>query len=129
MLDVFAGDRSFFLLLATGELYAFGEGSYGELGTGETCFRSKIPCLVPGSWSGLRKISAGSMHTLGLLETGELFSWGCGKFGALGTGDHACVLKPEQVHHSSFAPTERPSRVFKSLPHNILLPYERRPSE
>lgn len=37
-LDVFVGAQSVFLLLTNGDLYSFGEGSYGELGTGDTSY-------------------------------------------------------------------------------------------
>lgn len=38
------------------------------------------------------------MHSLALMESGKIYAWGLGKFGALGTGDHACVLEPQEVN-------------------------------
>lgn len=80
------------MLLTNGDLYSFGEGSYGELGHGEQIYRQRKPSKLDGSWTGLRKISGGVMHSLALMESGKIYAWGLGKFGALGTGDHACVL-------------------------------------
>ena len=46
VLDVFSGEKSVFILLNNGELYAFGEGSYGELGHGEAVYRLTTPKKV-----------------------------------------------------------------------------------
>ena len=66
------------MLLSNGELFSFGEGSYGELGLGKPHYRLLEPLKVEGNWKGLRKISAGSMHTLALMDSGDFYSWGSG---------------------------------------------------
>ena len=38
------------------------------------------------------------MHTLALMDSGEFYSWGSGRYGALGTGDQANIVTPEAIN-------------------------------
>ena len=122
ILDVFAGHKCAFVLLTNGDLYTFGEGSYGELGLGKAHYRNLKVTKLPSCWKGLRKISAGSMHTLALMDSGEFYSWGSGSYGALGTGDHANVLIPEAVkvgnqqQQQGQQEPHHPELLYRSMP-------------
>ena len=44
-----------------------------------------------------RQVSCGTQHTVCLTEDGEVFTWGQGKFGALGLKDVLQTNTPRQV--------------------------------
>jgi alpha-tubulin suppressor-like RCC1 family protein len=71
-----------------GDLYAFGENSYGELGVPTTTWTSAVPLLVDGL-PPVVGVAAGAYHSVAMTELGEIFTWGTnyqGQFG-LGTGN------------------------------------------
>ena len=83
------------VLLEDGDVYSFGDGTFGSLGHGDNEDRllpTKIETL-----SGVKAISAGRKHSLVLLEDGDVYSFGDGKFGALGHGDRENRLLPTKI--------------------------------
>ena len=88
----------------TGKLFAFGSGTYHQLGTGDTASR-----LTPARVAGLplpsirvRQVAAGSSHTGIVTETGDLFMCGSGINGRLGLGDERNWPKPTPVGRALF---------------------------
>ncbi len=84
-------------LLKSGSVTAWGENGGGQLGDGttsgpESCedSRGKFACSrVPVAVSGLSEataVTAGWYHSLALLKSGAVMSWGYNGFGQLGTG-------------------------------------------
>ena len=73
----------FYAILENGDLYAWGQNSTGELGTGD-----KEPRLSPVRVAGgIESIDTdGSESVLALGTDGTLYSWGSDEHGALGTG-------------------------------------------
>lgn len=45
----------------------------------------------------MTKVSAGGFHTLALTEDNELYAWGSGTYGELGSGNQQSVPKPQLV--------------------------------
>lgn len=97
------------LVTSSGQLFTFGDGTFGVLGHGD---REKIsyPKEVE-SLSGLRTIAVacGVWHTAAVVEvivtqssasvsSGKLFTWGDGDKNRLGHGDKEARLKPTCVH-------------------------------
>jgi alpha-tubulin suppressor-like RCC1 family protein len=87
-----AGGGDFSLALTeSGQLYAFGENSFGQLGnetninqiTGKA---NPTPTLVtlPGQEGPVVEVAAGLLHTLALTESGQLYSFGANNDGQLG---------------------------------------------
>ena len=60
----------------------------------QTCSPCLVEALVPFK---ARDISCGWAHTLACTDQGQLFSWGLGEFGALGTGDTRTCWTPTEV--------------------------------
>ena len=48
-------------------------------------------------------VACGSSHSACVLEDGSLYTWGKGRYGRLGHGDHEPQHKPKQVRGSLFA--------------------------
>jgi alpha-tubulin suppressor-like RCC1 family protein len=80
-------------LSASGNVYAWGYGYYGQLGNNtppqyncSTCFNSyAIPTLV-ANLTGVKSIAAGYYHSLAVKTDGTVWAWGYNGNGQLGTG-------------------------------------------
>ncbi len=77
-------------LTATGQLYAFGDNRYGQLGSANDngiAAANPTPTLVtlPGATGAVTEISAGGAHSLALTATGQLYAFGDNRYGQLGT--------------------------------------------
>jgi alpha-tubulin suppressor-like RCC1 family protein len=71
-------------------LHAWGSNQYGAIGDG-TLTNRNVPTLI---WYNSRgRLSAGIDFSF-LWENGEVYSWGLGYFGALGTGDNSSYYIP-----------------------------------
>jgi len=78
-------------------VYAWGEGTLGQLGNG-TWTSSSTPVEVlnedgTGYLSNVASISAGSYHSLARLKDGTVRSWGDNEFGQLGNGKSGATEK------------------------------------
>eukprot|EP00434_Breviolum_minutum_P011360 symbB.v1.2.010025.t1/scaffold650.1/size176305/4 len=89
-------------LTEDGLIYAWGVGSYGNLGTGVICDQDQ-PALVQMP-DNLRccQVAAGTKHSMALSTGGSMFSWGHGGHGRLGHGP-ACeaALRPTKISTTS----------------------------
>jgi alpha-tubulin suppressor-like RCC1 family protein len=81
-----------------GNLYTWGEYSMG------TGFRVpndsptiNTPKRVEAFTGNVKKVAMGENHTAVLTDNGELFTFGLGKFGALGHSSIADVISPRKV--------------------------------
>lgn len=96
------------LVTSTGQLFTFGDGTFGVLGHGDrgsVCYPREVESLA-----GLRTIAVacGVWHTAAVVEvimtqssasasSGKLFTWGDGDKNRLGHGDKEARLKPTCV--------------------------------
>ncbi|NP_001091192.1 RCC1 domain containing 1 L homeolog [Xenopus laevis] len=74
-----------------------------ELGnTDEFITIQAFPALIDlPQESDASKISCGSRHTAAVSRSGELYTWGWGKYGQLGHGDTISLDQPKLVHYFS----------------------------
>ncbi|XP_053983627.1 RCC1-like G exchanging factor-like protein [Hylaeus volcanicus] len=102
--DIASGGCFCMVLNNTGDVYVWG---YGILGFGpEVTFVAKptqIPSILFGKNAYERntkvvKIFCGMSHLAALTNTGDLYMWGCNKFGALGLGDAKDQYFPLKVN-------------------------------
>lgn len=85
------------MVLVAGEVFAGGQGSWGQTGLGHT---SNAACLhkVPGlEGQHVTQVVAGSRHTL-VLSSGEVWGFGCNESGQLGSPGGGSRLAPSRVH-------------------------------
>ncbi|CAJ1402484.1 unnamed protein product [Effrenium voratum] len=96
--SISAGTDYTLALTENGAIYAWGIGSYGNLGTGLICDQW-TPALVQMP-ENVRccQVAAGTKHSMALTTAGEMFSWGHGGHGRLGHGP-ACeaALRPTRI--------------------------------
>ncbi|XP_068988938.1 RCC1-like G exchanging factor-like protein [Bombus flavifrons] len=93
IVDIACGGCFCMILNNTGEVYVWG---YGILGFGPEVKKSQQPIKIPSVLFGnnvyqkntkVVKIFCGMSHLAALTNTGDLYMWGCNKFGSLGLGD------------------------------------------
>merc|ERR1719247_2261632 len=95
---VACGEAHSGLIDTSGEVYTWGIGSFGRLGTGET-----KDALVPQRVNALEgnrctMMAMGTFHTLVCTHRGKLFAWGSGiGMGLLAEDDTSVVLQPRTV--------------------------------
>jgi len=89
-------DHSLAISATDGRAFAWGRGTSGQLGTGNTS-DSYVPVAVSSStcWS---MISGGGCHSLAIRAIdGRAFAWGRGNYGLLGTGNTSSSCVPVAV--------------------------------
>ncbi|XP_041057144.1 probable E3 ubiquitin-protein ligase HERC1 isoform X1 [Carcharodon carcharias] len=99
-LQVVCGQNCTFLVQANGTVVAFGEGSYGRLGQGNSddLHTPTIITTLQGYVVTRLATSCGSDgHSMALTESGEVFSWGDGDYGKLGHGNSERQRRPRQI--------------------------------
>lgn len=97
---VAVGDEHSCALTATGGVKCWGYNMYGQIGDGTDGINDDIrmlPVDVVGLSSGVVAITAGSMHTCALLNTGRVKCWGMNNYGQLGTVDRLHRNVPTEV--------------------------------
>ncbi|KAI9114673.1 hypothetical protein K1719_014371 [Acacia pycnantha] len=85
-------------LIVDGTLWIWGKGDGGRLGLGHETSMF-VPTLNPHIDS-LRCIALGGLHSVALISSGDVFTWGYGGFGALGHSVYHRELLPRLVKGS-----------------------------
>ena len=96
-----------------GELWAWGDNGFGQLGLGDTTFRSSpVQVGFTADWA---EIAACHVFSLGIKTDGTLWGWGRGSSGQVGDGTTNTYSDPVQIgvatnwihvaggHHHSYA--------------------------
>jgi alpha-tubulin suppressor-like RCC1 family protein len=102
IIQIAAGDTHSMVLLDNGEIWSWGDNSFGQLGIGNA-----IAAMVPtrvlqenGSpLSNIIFIAAGSYHSLALSNEGFIWAFGKNSDGQLGIGSNVNISKPVKVQH------------------------------
>lgn len=90
-----AGQSNFTLAVKTnGTLWAWGNNSFGQLGTGTG--NVSVPTQV-GSATDWASASAGLSHSIAVKTTGQLWAWGDNAFGQLGRGNTNSATSPVRI--------------------------------
>jgi alpha-tubulin suppressor-like RCC1 family protein len=93
--QVACGQSHCLVLSEGGNVYAWGDGTYGQLGQG-LCRPSSIPQQVLLN-KRVARVACGRYHSLAVTTEGVLYSWGCGENGELGDGSDENRAFPEVV--------------------------------
>ncbi|XP_012533784.2 regulator of chromosome condensation isoform X2 [Monomorium pharaonis] len=93
-----SGEHHTIALDDAGQVFVMGRKEYGRLGLGPNCSDAKELTLVPTlSSTKCIDVGAGSRESFAVTESGDLYSWGNGTNGSLGTGDTEDVEEPMLV--------------------------------
>jgi alpha-tubulin suppressor-like RCC1 family protein len=82
--------------LAGGELWCWGDGTWGQLGNGAFSTYSLSPVRVTGGLAFVA-VSAGAQHACGIAAAGSAYCWGYNGLGALGNGTNRDAATPSPV--------------------------------
>ncbi|EKX46775.1 hypothetical protein GUITHDRAFT_40435, partial [Guillardia theta CCMP2712] len=96
--SVAAGYYHSFAVMEGGKLFAWGNGTCGQLGTGkfESCCEP-VQVEEPGNGQRWRAVRGGEYHSLGMTDVGSLWSWGLNNDGQLGHGDEERCGRPKGI--------------------------------
>ena len=97
--QVAAGGERSLVLTSTGQLYAFGDNYYGQLGSAannKTEEPNPTPTLVtlPGASGPVTQVAAGREHSLAVTSTGQLYAFGENYYGQLGNATNNKTEEP-----------------------------------
>ena len=81
-----AGESHSAAVMKDGDLYMWGNGSFGRLGTGFLVDELKPALVQDFVGQAVETVSCGYTHTLVVLATGKLYSFGQQAYEKLGTG-------------------------------------------
>jgi alpha-tubulin suppressor-like RCC1 family protein len=91
------GKATTYALTSTGAVYAWGDGTYGQLGDGSFA-GSALPVRVHfPAGTVITAIAAGYYNGFALSSTDQVFAWGYGGYGDLGDGSTSNSAVPVQV--------------------------------
>jgi alpha-tubulin suppressor-like RCC1 family protein len=120
-----AGAYHSLALTATGQLYAFGQNFYGELGTELKQTRTTTPVLVtlPGAGGPVTQIAAGKQFSLAVTSSGQLYAFGENRNGELGNTTNDLTGEPNPMPTRVTLPGEvgPVTQVAAGLEHTLAL--------
>ena len=91
--------NSFTVAINSGALWAWGDNSYGALGTSDITFRgSPVQVSALTNWS---QVAAGRLFAMAIKTDGTLWSWGVNSYGQLGLSNVTHRSSPVQVGAST----------------------------
>jgi len=108
-----AGTNHSLVLLENGDVYAFGRGDGGQLGS-EEARSTRTPVKIPGL-PPVKEISAGYGHSLLVTTTGEVYAFGANDDGQLGLGHTDDVITPTRIPGTGPALNVSAGRNFSLL--------------
>jgi alpha-tubulin suppressor-like RCC1 family protein len=100
VIRVAVGSHHALALTATGQLFAWGAGGFGQIGDGNTISHSiPVPVSVAGALAGKTVIAmdAGTGHSVALTSDGSVVAWGLNSSGQLGDGTFTSRLLPQAI--------------------------------
>ncbi len=126
ILSIAAGARHNILLRTSGDLWAWGDNSSGQLGRASSLSKSASAALVSrgGVLAFPREAigaAAGSEHNLVVCSDGTLATWGRGTEGQLGIGDTISRNAPIEVPRSGVLAGKKPITVATGAHHSLVL--------
>ncbi|MGI8430245.1 MAG: RCC1 domain-containing protein [Solirubrobacteraceae bacterium] len=122
--QIAAGNDVSVALSSTGQLYAWGSNTYGDLGTGPTS-DAHVPVAVsagempPGTT--FTSVAAGMYHILALSSSGQLYTWGANFSGQLGTGTTHDSSVPKSVTAGAIPVGAKLTEIAAGGNHNLAL--------
>ena len=109
--QIAVGAKHILALSDSGDVYAWGTGTAGQLGLGK---RRNFPSpqLVWGLMrKGVRQIGAGDYHSAALTYNGMVYTWGSSSYGQLGHGNKKTQLSPKPIEGLDAECRERSATV------------------
>ena len=121
---VIAGQLHSLAVTTNGRVYAWGNGSSGQLGNGSTS-NSSTPSLVnfTGLLSGetIQQVSGGAYHSISVTTSGRIYAWGYNGNGELGDGTTINRSSPKLISLTGLQDGETVQMVVAGSYHSLAL--------
>jgi alpha-tubulin suppressor-like RCC1 family protein len=121
---VIAGQLHSLAVTTTGRVYAWGNGSSGQLGNGSAS-NSSSPTLVnfTGLLSGetIQQVSGGAYHSISVTTSGRIYAWGYNGNGELGDGTTINQSSPKLISLTGLQGGETVQMVVAGSYHSLAL--------
>ena len=95
--DIACGEKHCLALTQAGDVYAWGDGSLGQLGLGDYRKQHTPRRVMELQGRRIIAISAGAHHSACIADDHSVYSWGAGSSGRLGLGDELNICVPTLV--------------------------------
>jgi alpha-tubulin suppressor-like RCC1 family protein len=119
--SIAAGDKHALAIDYHGEVWAWGDNTYGQIGNGEkwTVVSSPVKLTSPGS--NVVMAAAGAKHSVVLKEDGTVWAWGDNSYGQLGDGTTILRTRPVPIHQTtdSFTPLPAIKKIAAGNHHTL----------
>ena len=101
VVQVATGASHTLCLSNSGDLFAFGDNSHGQLGLGRKAMGNVLTPRRVDFLKGLpiRAISCGAHHSVAVSWSGAVYAWGKNSYGQLGLGTTEDSSLPKEVQH------------------------------
>lgn len=107
VVSIASGQAQIYALLQSGEVVAWGNNSFGQLGDGTYTNRADPVYVIHQNnqkLQNIKMIAAGLTHIYALTNGGEVYAWGSNIKNQLGTGNDASLIHPQKVVDSNGNP-------------------------
>jgi len=95
--DIAVGDDHALAQSAEGQVYSWGEGSFGRLGH-NSIESQPLPKIISGlNRRRVKQVACGAAHSLALTVNGSVWAWGDNRYGQLGLGHLHDELNPAVI--------------------------------
>eukprot|EP01080_Neovahlkampfia_damariscottae_P011639 gene11639-4880_t len=97
VIEISSGSSHNAIITDKGDIYTWGNGSYGQIGNDkkENCSKPKLVVMLINDKA--KMICCGLNHVVALMHSGKVYSWGAGTYGRLGIGDEGDKFTPQIV--------------------------------
>lgn len=104
---------------SSNQIYSWGKCHFGQLGHGQEDLDRYLPRRIEAlKDKKVKEISAQDSSSYAVTKEGELYSWGCGFYGALGNGSESTLSIPTIVH---FEENKKILNVIGGKHHTLVL--------
>ncbi|SDE24759.1 Ig-like domain repeat protein [Glycomyces harbinensis] len=93
-----------YALTSTGELLAWGDNTYGQIGDGTNTHRSEPVSVHLPEGTIITQVASGDDHAVALTDTGQVWSWGYNRYGQVGDGTTTNRNEPVEVRQPEAQP-------------------------